>query len=100
MGSNHLFPRCGRLVEEGLEFAAASLADSTVWRIVRRAAERAGIEGKVSPHWLRHCNASHALARGCSIAVVRQTLGHASLASTSEYVHAKPEDSSGLYLRV
>ena len=34
---------------------------------LRAAAKRAGIQGKVSPHWLRHCHASHALDRGALI---------------------------------
>ncbi|MEZ2224645.1 MAG: hypothetical protein ACBR50_00005 [Microcoleus sp.] len=30
--------------------------------------------------------------------LLSQTLGHASVATTSKYLHAKPNDSSGLYL--
>lgn len=71
---------------------------SQTWRIVRSAARRAGIVDKVSPHWLRHAHASHALNRGASVALVRDTLGHSSLAITSKYVHAKPTDSSALHL--
>ena len=37
-----------------------ALTESAIWRIVRRAAERAGLELPVSPHWLRHAHASHA----------------------------------------
>lgn len=73
---------------------------SQVYRIVRAAAKRAGIPGKVSPHWLRHSHASHALERGASVALVRDTLGHSSLAVTSMYTHAKPEESSALHLTV
>lgn len=76
------------------------LATSQVYRIVRAAAKRAGIPGKVSPHWLRHSHASHALERGASVALVRDTLGHSSLAVTSMYTHAKPEESSALHLTV
>jgi integrase/recombinase XerD len=36
------------------------LSPSQAWRIVRAAAERAGIKMPVSPHWLRHAHASHA----------------------------------------
>jgi len=79
---------------------AKRLTATAIWRVVKKAASRAGIEGDVSPHWLRHANASHALQRGCSIETVRQTLGHSNLATTSTYVHAKPEDSSGLHLPV
>jgi integrase/recombinase XerD len=76
------------------------LDPSHAWRIVRTAAKRAGIEGNVSPHWFRHSHASHALERGATVALVRDTLGHSSLAVTSMYVHAKPEDSSALHLPV
>jgi integrase/recombinase XerD len=69
-----------------------------LWRIVAAAAKRAGIEGKVSPHWLRHAHASHSLDRGAPIHLVQQTLGHESVATTSRYLHARPNDSSSLYL--
>ena len=69
-----------------------------VYRIVAAAAKRAGIQGKVSPHWLRHSHASHSLEHGAPIHLVQQTLGHASIATTSRYLHARPSDSSALYL--
>jgi integrase/recombinase XerD len=74
------------------------LQQCQVHRIVKAAAVRAGIKGNVSPHWLRHSHASHAIDRGASIAVVRDTLGHSSLAITSRYTHARPNDSSALHL--
>lgn len=70
----------------------------SVDRIVKAAAKRAGIQGNVSPHWLRHAHASHALERGAKIHLVQATLGHSSVAVTSRYLHARPEESSGLYL--
>jgi len=66
--------------------------------IVLKAAQRAGIEGNVSPHWLRHAHATHALERGCPIHLVQATLGHASVATTGKYLHARPTDSSSRYL--
>ena len=69
-----------------------------VYRIVASSAKRAGIQGKVSPHWLRHAHASHSLDRGAPIHLVQQTLGHSSVATTSRYLHARPSDSSALYL--
>jgi integrase/recombinase XerD len=76
------------------------LVPSQVWRIVREAARIAGITGNVSPHWLRHCHASHALDRGASITLVQATLGHSTAAVTSRYIHARPSDSSAKYLAV
>jgi len=77
----------------------ALLDPSQVLRIVRAAARRAGIAADVSPHWLRHAHASHALDRGAPIHLVQQTLGHASIATTGRYLHARPSDSSGRYLQ-
>jgi integrase/recombinase XerD len=78
----------------------SALSVTQIWRIVASCAKKAGIEGRVSPHWLRHSHASHALDRGASVALVRDTLGHASIATTSRYLHAKPQDSSALHLAV
>jgi integrase/recombinase XerD len=77
-----------------------ALTAPQVWRIVRAAAERAGIAASVSPHWLRHAHASHALDRGAPIHLVSSTLGHADLRTTSAYTHARPGDSSARYLAV
>jgi integrase/recombinase XerD len=70
------------------------------WRIVRAAAKRAGIEKHVSPHFLRHSHASHALDRGARVTCVRDTLGHSSIAVTDRYAHARPGESSGDVLAV
>jgi integrase/recombinase XerD len=77
-----------------------AMVASRIWQIVREAAQRAGIAGNVSPHWFRHSHASHALERGASVALVRDTLGHSSLQVTSRYTHAKPDQSSALHLAV
>jgi integrase/recombinase XerD len=76
------------------------LDPSQVRRIVLAAAQRAGVEGNVSPHWLRHSHASHALDRRATVVLVRDTLGHSSLAVTSRYTHAKPNESSALHLAI
>jgi site-specific recombinase XerD len=70
------------------------------WDRVRRAARKAGLEEFVSPHFLRHSHGTHALHRGADLATVRETLGHASLATTGRYLHARPEKSSGDYLAI
>ncbi len=75
-----------------------ALQPVAVLRIVRQAARRAGIELAVSPHWLRHAHASHALDRGAPSHLVQATLGHASVATTGRYLHARPQDSSSRFL--
>ncbi len=49
------------------------LERARVYQIVSAAAQRAGIQGKVSPHWLRHAHASHSLERGAPIHLVQAT---------------------------
>src|SRR5579885_3041053 len=71
-----------------------------VLRIVRAAARRAGIALPVSPHWLRHAHASHALDRGAPIHLVQATLGHANINTTGRYLHARPKESSSGFLRL
>lgn len=41
----------------------------------------------MTTHWLRHSNATHALFKGVPLASVRDNLGHASLSTTSTYIH-------------
>jgi integrase/recombinase XerD len=66
--------------------------------MIKRAAHRAGLSGKISPHWLRHAHGSHAIDRGATIPEVQATLGHASATTTSGYLHARPNSSSGMKL--
>jgi site-specific recombinase XerD len=42
---------------------------------------------QVSPHWLRHTHATHALNAGVELVAVRDNLRHASIATTSTYLH-------------
>lgn len=42
---------------------------------------------KATPHWMRHTHASHALARGADLTTVRDNLRHASISTTSVYLH-------------
>lgn len=76
------------------------LDQSQVNRIVKAAAKRARVSGNVSPHWLRHCHGSHAIDRGAPIHLVQQTLGHASVATTGKYLHARPSESSSRFLAI
>ena len=60
--------------------------------VVREAAEAAGLQKRVTPHLLRHCCATHMLARGASIRHLQVFLGHASLATTQIYTKVKVTD--------
>jgi site-specific recombinase XerD len=42
---------------------------------------------RASPHWMRHTHATHALERGAELTTVRDNLRHASISTTSTYLH-------------
>jgi site-specific recombinase XerD len=47
--------------------------------------------GRASPHWLRHSHASFALESGADLTTVRNNLRHASVSTTSLYLHTDDE---------
>lgn len=65
-------------------------------QIVTQAADEAGVT--LSPHWLRHAHASHALDHGAPIHVVQRSLGHSNVATTSRYLHVRPNQGASQYL--
>jgi integrase/recombinase XerD len=69
-----------------------------IFRIVKSAAQKAGIRGDVSPHWLRHAHASHSLDHGAPLHLTQRTLGHSRIGTTERYLHVRPNDSSAMYL--
>lgn len=75
-----------------------ALERTRVHRIVKACARRAGVDEKVSSHWLRHSHATHAIEAGCDLHLLQQSLGHSSLAITSRYLHARPEHGSSQFL--
>ena len=54
----------------------------------------AGKLRRATPHWMRHTHATHALARGAGLTTVRDNLRHASISTTSVYLHADDAERS------
>ena len=63
------------------------LSRSEVYEIVRSVLTEEGVQGKKSPHVLRHTFATHMLDGGADIREIQDILGHSSLASTQVYTH-------------
>ena len=80
--------------------SAGRMTTRTGGRIIEQAAIDANIKKAVSPHWLRHCCASHSLDRGAPIHIVQASLGHATVTTTGRYLHARPGDGAAKFLAV
>ena len=63
------------------------LYDTLVYRIINRYFSRTSDKLKKSPHIIRHSFATHLLNQGADLNIVKELLGHASLASTQVYTH-------------
>lgn len=57
-------------------------------REINHAAQRAGIEKRVTSHVLRHCYATHANEMGVGLRELQVLLGHNDISTTEIYVHA------------
>ena len=58
-----------------------------MYKMIRRAGEKAGIKKVVRPHILRHTFATNCLEKGMPITDLMAVMGHANLATTARYLH-------------
>ena len=75
----------------------SGLTRQGLYKIVQRHARTAGLDGKMSPHTLRHTFATHLLAGGCDLRSVQEMLGHADVATTQIYTHVSPDKLKDVY---
>lgn len=88
-------PVIGRLSDDG----ERAITAARLWSVVRRffrtvatviADQNPALSDKLqraSTHWMRHTHATHALQLGADLTTVRDNLRHASISTTSTYLH-------------
>ena len=91
----------------GIEFTAADklivgtagkpLSRSTVQRVVRQEMMAANVQGRKSPHILRHTFATHLLGKGADMREIQELMGHSSLSTTQHYTHNSIEQLQSVY---
>jgi len=69
----------------------ARLTRQGFWLLLKSCAKRAGLDGRITPHTLRHSFATHLLRGGAQLRHVQELLGHASITTTQIYTHLTSE---------
>lgn len=90
------------ICESGINFLFLSqrgrrISRSEVYRVVHTMLRGAGVQGKSSPHVLRHTFATHLLNSGADIRMIQELLGHTSLGATQVYTHNSIEQLKQVY---
>lgn len=87
--SRSVDPRTGAILRYHLH-------PSVPQRAVRAAAQRAGLEKRVTTHTFRHSFATHLLESGTDIRTLQELLGHRSLKTTMIYTHVTTTGPLGI----
>ncbi|HXW82312.1 MAG TPA: tyrosine recombinase [Acidimicrobiales bacterium] len=81
-----------------LNLRGGRLSRQGAWAVVRSYGRTAGLDGRLTPHVLRHSCATHLLDHGADIRVVQELLGHASIGTTQVYTKVSAERLRTAYL--
>lgn len=92
----HEYPVFCRMKRNGEPERHLPLRYAGIYRVIRKWGTRVlGQQGRaLSPHDLRHTNASHMKQLGCSFDDIQISLGHSSPMTTRRYVHVDEQKSA------
>ena len=75
----------------GEQYSASALV-----KVLKEAADRAGIKHRVHVHMLRHSFATHLLEQGTDLRTIQELLGHNDIKTTSIYLHVTSAHKSSI----
>lgn len=76
--------------------AGQPITTAGIAKLCQRAAQRAKLTKRVTPHTLRHSFATHMLEAGADLRTIQVLLGHRSLRTTTLYLHVAPVARPGV----
>ena len=68
-----------------------------LWLIIKRYVDQMDIQGRITPHTLRHSFATHMLRGGAGLREVQQMLGHANISTTQVYTQVSNDHLREVY---
>ncbi|NCF37019.1 MAG: integron integrase [Gammaproteobacteria bacterium] len=97
VGWQYLFPAARLAVDtdSGL-LRRHHIDESNINRFLRRAAQQARIDKRITCHTLRHSFATHLLESGADIRTVQEQLGHQDVKTTEIYTHVLKRGARGV----
>ncbi len=66
----------------GMQYSSTSIS-----RVMKRLAQKAGIKKRVHLHMLRHSFATRLLEQGTNLRIIQNLLGHENIQTTEIYTH-------------
>jgi integron integrase len=96
-GWHYLFPSTSLSFEPGTDNLRRHHVDeSSINKLLKRAAADCGIPKDVTSHTLRHSFATHLLESGADIRTVQEQLGHSDVKTTEIYTHVLKRGARGV----